>query len=89
MSVQHPIILPNLTTLFKDPQGQKHRLQEGKQLQLVAWKVSRKPLREYQNSLLHLSQIPEDQGQYQITNRPGESGLAGVVNGSLIPLQVI
>ena len=28
------------------------------------------------------------QGQYLITNRPGESGLAGVVNGRLIPLQV-
>ena len=36
MSVQHPIILANLTTLLKGPQGQKHPLQEGNQLQLVA-----------------------------------------------------
>ena len=91
MSVQHPIILPNLTTLLQRPHGQKHPLQEGNQLQLVAWKVSGKlwKVREYKNSLPHLSQIPEGQGQYLITNRPGESGLAGVVNGRLIPLQVI
>ena len=31
----------------------------------------------------------EGQGQYLITNQPGKSGLAGVVNGRLIPLQVI
>ena len=36
MSVQHPIILPNLTTLLQGPQGKKHPLQEGNQLQLVA-----------------------------------------------------
>ena len=91
MSVQHPIILPNLTTLLQGSQGGKHPLQAGNQLQLVAWKVSGKlwKVREYQNSLPHLSQIPEGQGQYLITNRPGESGLAGAVNGRLIPLQVI
>ena len=91
MSVQHPIILPNLTTFLQGPQGQKHPLQEDNQLRLVAWKVSRKPwkVREYQNLLPHLSQILEDQGQYLITNRPGESGLAGVINEKLIPLQVI
>ena len=91
MSVQHPITLPNLITLLQDPQEQKHPLQEGNQLQLVAWKVSGKlwKVREYQNSLPHLSQIPEGQGQYLITNRPSERGLAGVVNGRLIPLQLI
>ena len=91
MSVQHPIILPNLTTLLQGPQGQKHFLQEENQLQLVAWKVSGKlwKVREYQNSLPLLSQIPEGQDQYLITNRPGKSGLAGVMNGRLIPLQVI
>ena len=37
----------------------------------------------------NLSQIPEGQGQYLITNWPDESGLVGVVNGRLIPLLVI
>ena len=35
----------------------------------------------------NLSQIPEGQGQYLITNWPDES--VGVVNGRLIPLLVI
>ena len=91
MSVQHPIILPNLTTFLQGPHGQKHPLQESNQLQFVALKVSRKPckVREYQNLLPHLSQIPESQGQYLITNWPGESALAGFVNERLIPLHVI
>ena len=57
----------------------------------MAWKVLRKPwkVREYQNSLPHLSQIPKGQGQYLNTDQPGESGLAGVVNTRLISLQVI
>ena len=78
-------------TLLQGPKGQKHPLQEDSKLQLVAWKVSGKlwKVREYQNSLPHLSQIPENQGQYLITNRPGQSGLAGAVNGRLMPLQVI
>ena len=56
-----------------------------------AWKISGKlwKVREYQNSLQHLSQTPEGQSLYLITIRPGESGLAGVVNGRLIPSQVI
>ena len=41
------------------------------------------------NSLPHLLQTPEGQGQYLVTNRPGESGQAGVVKERLIPLQVI
>ena len=91
MSVQHPIILSNLNTLLQGPQGQKHPLQEENQLCLVAWKVSGKPrkVKEYQNSLPHLSQILEGQGQHLITNRPCESGLAGVMNERLISLQVI
>ena len=61
------------------------------QTTMVAWKVSGKPwtVRECQNSLQHFSQTPEGQGQYLITNRPGESGLAGVMNKRLISLQVI
>ena len=91
MSVQHSIIPANLTTLLQGPQGQKHPLQEGNQLHLVAWKVSGKSwkVRKYQNSLPHLFQISEGQDQYLITNQPGKSGLADVMNERLIPLQVI
>ena len=91
MLVQHSIILPNLTISLLGPQGQEQYLQEGNQLHLVPWKVSGKSVkvRGYQNSLPHLSQIPEGQDQYLITNWPGESGLAGVMNQRLIRLQVI
>ena len=87
MSVQYPKILPNLTTFLQGPQEQKYTLQEGNQLQLVAWTVSGKlwKVREYQNPLPHLSKTPEGQGQYLIITRPGECGLAGVVHGGLIP----
>ena len=30
--------------------------------------------------------MPEEKAQFLITNRPGESGLAGVVNNKLIPM---
>ena len=52
-------------------------------------RILARKVREYQNSLLHLSQIAEDQGQYLITLRPGESWLAIVMNERLIPFQVI
>ena len=91
MPLQNPIVLPNLTTLSLGPQRQNHRLQVRHQLQLGAWKVSGKlwKVKEYQNFVPHLSKIPECQGQYLITNRPGESGVTDVVNGRLIYLQVI
>ena len=44
MLAQHPIILLNLTTLLQGPQGQKHPLQEGNQLHLVAMEGFRKAL---------------------------------------------
>ena len=91
VSVQHSIILPSLNILLQGPQWQKHPLQESNQQQLVAWKGSGKPwkVRKYQNSLRHLSQIPEGQGHYLVTNQPAESGLVGVMNERLIPLQTI
>ena len=39
MSVQHFIILPNLTKLLQDHQGQKHPLEELNQLHLVVWRI--------------------------------------------------
>ena len=71
--------------------GEKAPFAGRQQTTMVTWKVSGKPwkVRECQNSLQHLSQTPEGQGQYLITNRPGESGLAGVMNKRLISLQVI
>ena len=43
----------------------------------------------YQKELLTLSQVPQEQVLSQITNRPGESGFAGVIGSKLIPLATI
>ena len=37
----------------------------------------------------NLSQIPKNQGQYLLTNRPGENRLVDVINGKLIPTQLL
>ena len=89
MSVQHPIILPNLTKLLQSPQGAKVPFAGGQPTTVGGMEGFRKVLevREYQNSLSPLSQIPEGQGPYIITNQHGESGLAGVMNERLITLQ--
>ena len=42
--------------------------------------------KEFQKTLQTLSQVPKDKVQFHITNRPGESGIAGVVGNKLIPL---
>ena len=57
----------------------------------MAWVVSGKTFlqRDYLKKWSVLSQMQEDQVQSIIINRPGESGIAGVVNVFLIPLDVI
>lgn len=50
---------------------------------------SRKQVKQYQESLLHLSQMPEDSAQYLITNWRGEYGVTGVLNKKSIPLQIL
>ena len=91
MSVQTPILLPLVSNLLVDPQGVIHPLVKNGSLKLVAWKISGRiwQTREYQKGLQDLSQMPEDRVHSLITNRPGESGLAGVVNNKLIPLNAL
>ena len=91
MSVQNPLLLPVFPTLLKDPQGNTHPLVENNSLKLVAWRISGRTwqIKEYQRGLQDLLQLPEDQVHFLITNRPGESGLAGVVNNKLVPFSVL
>ena len=53
---------------------------------LVAWLVSGKPLhvKEFQKTLLTLSQIPGKEAHSLIMSQPGENRLAGVLNKKLI-----
>ena len=46
-------------------------------------------MKEYQDSLQHISPSLEGQAQYIVANRPGEGGLPGYTNEKLIPLQVL
>ena len=55
-------------------------------LTLAACLVSGKPfcVKEFQKALLTLSQIPDEKTHSLIMSQPGENGLAGVLNETLI-----
>ena len=91
MSVRNPILLPHKKNLLLDPRQNVHPLVENKTIQLAVWVVSGIVWQQkaYQTGLQSLSRIPEGRAQFLLTNRPGESGLAGVVNGKLIPFNVL
>ena len=60
-------------------------------LMLVAWKVSGNLLliQDYQSRLPVLPLVLEDEVQTEITTRPGENGLAGVLEKKLIRFSVL
>ena len=91
MLINSPILLPWRKTLLKNPRGEIHPLVQNRTLQLVAWTVSRLDCRrrEFDRQLPTLSPGQEDQILMQIMSRPGESGLAGVLEGKLIHFLVI
>ena len=85
MSIKNPILLPWRKDLLKNPKGEIHPLVQNTTLKLMAWTVSRLDCRsrEFQRQLPTLSPSQEDQILMQIMSRPGESGLAGVLEGKL------
>lgn len=91
MSIQNPILLPKRKDLLRNPSGKTHPLTTNNSLRLVTWKVSGRDYRthEYQNQLQSLSQDVEESLQWGVLNRPGESGLAGVLRKKLIPFHVM
>ena len=91
MTIKNPILLPNHPKVLLSPEEKIHPLIQNLPLRLVAWLKSGKVYFQngYQKGLLTLSQLPEEQGLSQITNRPGESGLAGFIGNKLIPLVTI
>ena len=81
MSMQCLVLFTPLPDLLLDPQGNKHPLVQNKKLMLAAWKVTGNPLRwmEFQAMQPSLYPSQEDRVLLQVTNRPGISGLAGVL----------
>ena len=91
MSIKSPILLPWRKDLLKNPKGGIHSVVQNRTLKLVAWMVPGLDCRrsEFQRQLPTLSPGQEDQILMQIMRRPGESGLAGVLEGKLIHFLVI
>ena len=89
--MQITLLLPITQNLLLGPNREKHPLIEQGNLQLLAWTVSEKDYmqKEFRKTLPLLSQMPEDQLQMLITNRPDVSGIAVVLKDELIPLSVL
>ena len=87
--IANPIIIFHLANLLLNGQKEVHVLVANKTLMLAVWKVSGNSLLiyGYQIRLPVLSPVLEDQVQTQITTRPGENGLAGVLEIKIDPVQ--
>ena len=85
MLIRRPVLIPSSTTLLVDPKGNPHPLVLNKALMLVAWQVSRKNCLSSEFLTKQISLSPSQEGKvlWEITNRPGRSGLAGVTHGKL------
>ena len=91
LSIQNPILLPQDQNMLKDPSGMIHPLVQNQTLHLIVWTLSGNVFlqRAYQRKLPVLSCNLSEKELFLITNRPGDSGLAGVVKGKLVPLDVL
>ena len=84
--MQHPLLLPALPNLLLNPLEEEHPLVKARFLTLPAWKITGKPWKwkEFQAMQPYLSPCLGDQVQFQVTNRPGTSGLAGAIENKFI-----
>ena len=85
--VGHPLLLPRRADLLRDPFNRLHPL---KDLQLAAWRISgdSTQTKEYQQSLPSSSLLDGAKVQTKHTSQHGRDGIAGVINGRLIPFLV-
>ena len=81
MSLQKPLLLPHHPHLLLNQQAQTHPLIAHKKLGLAVWMVSGKCClqQKVQRELPSLIQVQGDNVHYQITIRPSQSRLTGVV----------
>lgn len=91
MSIERPLLLSRQNSLLRNPLGRVHLLVENKTLRLAAWKISGLDYlcQEFQKQLPNSYPVLEGTHRQIITNRPGESGLAGIVNEKLIQFIVV
>ena len=90
-SVRNRIILPLKYYLLKGPQNQYHPLVQNRTIQLAVRFVSGRVLqrKEYQKGLQTLLSHQEEKVLSHLTHQPGISGLAGVLNKTLIQFNVM
>ena len=91
MLASTPALLPVHRNILRDPFNRDHPLLVRQQLQLAAWKVSgiHTHCQVYRRELQILSQQGGGSGQIQPISQVGSSGLAGVVQGTLIPFRAV
>ena len=90
-SNRSPLILSKVPGLLQGLNKELHPIIVKGNLQHLAWIVSGKGYlqKEYRRNLPPLSQMPDNQAQSLITNRPGVNGIAGALGDKLIPLNAL
>ena len=85
--ISNLLLLPKRRDLLTDPINRFHPMED---LQLAAWKVSgdSTTIWEYQTGLQSSSWLDGVRGQTWPISQPGKDGVAGVLNGKLIPFHV-
>ena len=88
LCVREPVLLPQGQEILISPKIIVHPLMAENSLTLAAWLVSGQPfcVKEFQRTLLTLSQIPDEKVHWLIMSQPGENGLAGGLNEKLMTL---
>ena len=86
MSINQPLLLPSRNNLLRNPKGESHPLVKNGSMRLAAWLASGKKCQQkrFQTQLPRLSGNLERRELEQITTRPGEISVAGVVLDRLI-----
>ena len=81
--------MPKVPDLLQGPNKELHPLVTKGNLHLLAWIVSGKGYlqREYERNLPLFSQMLDDQAQSRITNRPGVSGMPGLLGRQIDPIK--
>lgn len=89
MSIEDPVLIPMTYNTLLSPMKETHPLLQNQTLKLAGWKVSGDPSQQlaYQRKQKNYSSDPGNQARDQLMTVPGISGLAGVIQGKLIPFQ--
>jgi len=91
MSIQRPLLLPQIPTLLMDPAGNPHPMVKTQKLKLAAWLISGQEYKRkaFQAELLNSCSEQDQKEQPSLMNQPGYNLLAGVNNNTKILFNVI